>query len=142
MTDTHDPPTGADIAVGDEGPTLVEAVSREDFVRYAGASGDFNPLHVDETYATDAGYPSVFGHGMYTAGVAARLLTDWFGIDGLERFRVRFTDQVWPGDSLRVTGEVTDVERGDPVVVDVEFTAETDDGVVLSGDATAELPPE
>jgi peroxisomal enoyl-CoA hydratase 2 len=144
MTDTPDSSPGTDIAVGDEGPTLVEEVSRVDFVKYAGASGDFNPLHVDENYATDAGNPSVFGHGMYTAGIASRMLADWFGVASVRRFRVRFTDQVWPGDTLTVAGEVTDTDHDEgDVVVDVEFEVENQDGeVVLSGDATAALPPE
>lgn len=146
MTNTDETPiTGATVAVGDEGPTLVvEDVSRVDFVRYAGASGDFNPLHVDETYATDAGNPSVFGHGMYTAGLASRMLTDWFGVVNVSQCNFRFTDKVWPGDTLEIAGEVTDVERSeDEVVVDAEFAVENHDGeVVLSGDATATLPPQ
>ena len=143
MTDAHI--TGATVDVGDEGPTLVvEDVSRVGIVKYAGASGDFNPLHVDETCATEAGHPSVFAHGMYTAGLASRMLADWFGTANVRRFNVRFTDQVWPGDTLTVAGEVTDVERSDgEVVVEAEFAVENQDGeVVLSGDATAGLPPE
>lgn len=136
-------PTGEEVSVGDTAPELVvEDVSRVDFAKYAGASGDFNPLHVDESYAKEAGNPSVFGHGMLTTGFAARLLIDWFSITGLDRFRVRFIDRVWPGDSLTVNGEVTERDLGEETVsvnVDVLVTNQ-DDEEVLSGDATATLP--
>jgi acyl dehydratase len=131
------------VAVGDSGPAVVvEVLSREDFVRYAGASGDFARIHYDEPFAEAAGYPSVFGQGMLTAGFASTLVTDWFGIEHVRRFRTRFSAQVWPGDTVRVTGEVTDVTpTDDHVVVDVTFEATTgDDVVVLTGSATADLP--
>jgi acyl dehydratase len=135
--------TAEEVSVGDTTPPLViEDVSRVDFAKYAGASGDFNPLHVDESYAKEAGNPSVFGHGMLTAGLAGRLITDWFGISGLNRFRVRFTDQVWPGDSLTVSGEVSNRDLGEEgVTVDVDFVVTNQDSEeVLSGDATATIP--
>jgi len=67
------------LSVGDIGPEVVfEDVQRENFVRYAGASGDFNPVHYDGPYAKAAGYPSVFGQGMFTAGIASRAATNWF----------------------------------------------------------------
>ena len=137
--------TGEDVSVGDTAPELViEDIERVDFVKYAGASGDFNPLHVDETYATEAGYPTVFGHGMFTAGLASRLVVDWFGLDSIDRFRVRFTDQVWPGDTLTVTGEIVECESaGEQVHVECEFAVENQDSdVVLTGDSTVTLPAE
>lgn len=137
-------PVAADsVGVGDTGPTVVvEDLSRRDFVKYAGASGDFARIHYDEPFARAAGYPSVFGQGMLTAGFASTLVTDWFGIEHVRRFKTRFSAQVWPGDTVRVTGEVTDVTPADDhVVVDVAFEAVTQDGsTVLTGDATAELP--
>lgn len=140
---TEFPVSAEMVAVGDEGPTVVvEDLSRPDFVKYAGASGDFARIHYDEPYAREAGYPSVFGQGMLTAGVASTLVTDWFGIEHVRRFKTRFSAQVWPGDTVSVTGEVTDLARtDDTVVVDVTFEATTHDGgVVLTGEATAELP--
>lgn len=76
MTDAYETQvTGTDVSVGDESPMLVvEDISRVDFAKYAGASGDFNPLHVDESYARDAGNPSIFGHGMFTTGLASHLV--------------------------------------------------------------------
>src|SRR5260370_7328888 len=96
------------LAVGDEAePLVVEKLSRTHFVRYAGAAGDFNPMHHDDTVATSVGNPSVFGHGMLTAGLMARVLKDWFGPTALRRYQVRFAKQVWPGDTLTSTAKVT-----------------------------------
>jgi acyl dehydratase len=67
---------------------------------YAGASGDFNPMHHDEVAAKDAGLPSVFGHGMFTMGLLGKALTDYVGVGNLERYSVRFTQQTWPGETL------------------------------------------
>lgn len=126
--------------VGDPGPTvIVEDVAPKDFVRYAGASGDFNPIHYDGEYARALGNPDVFGQGMLTAGYAGHLVSDWFGLDALRRFRTRFTSRVWPGDALTVRGEVTDV---DVPSVSVELTANRQTGeTVLVGDATARVSP-
>src|ERR1039457_5414722 len=98
----------AALQVGDEAPPLVtDPLTRTNFVRYAGASGDFNPMHHDDTIATSVGNPSVFGHGMLTAGLMARVVKDWFGPTALRRFAVRFSKQVWPGDTLTCTATVT-----------------------------------
>jgi acyl dehydratase len=123
---------------GDEAPPLVvENLTRTNFVRYAGASGDFNPMHHDDTIATQVGNPSVFGHGMLTAGLMARQLKDWFGAEALRKFQVRFAKQVWPGDTLTFKAKVTAV-NGD--TADVECTATNQDGVeVLTGTASAAL---
>ena len=75
-------------------------ITRTNVVRYAGAAGDFNPMHHDDTIATQVGNPSVFGHGMLTAGLMARVVKDWFGPEAMRRFQVRFAKQVWPGDTI------------------------------------------
>jgi acyl dehydratase len=137
-------PPGFDaLSVGDEAPPLVvENLSRTHFVRYAGASGDFNPMHHDDTMATSVGNPSVFGHGMLTAGLMARQLKDWFGPEALRRFQVRFSKQVWPGDTLTFNAKVTGKrEEGGERLVDVECATTNQDGVeVLTGTATAAVP--
>ncbi|MBK7328705.1 MAG: MaoC family dehydratase N-terminal domain-containing protein [Dehalococcoidia bacterium] len=80
---------------------VIENVNRSHIVKYAGASGDFNPLHHDEGAAQKmAGYPSVFAHGMLSMGLTGRMLTDWLGPTALKKYGVRFTKQVWPGDTL------------------------------------------
>jgi acyl dehydratase len=138
-------PTFEDLSVGDEAPPLVvEDLSRTHFVRYAGASGDFNPMHHDDTIATSVGNPSVFGHGMLTAGLMARVLKDWFGPDALRRYQVRFSKQVWPGETLTCTARVTglrDAEESGVGLVDVECQVVNQDGEAkLTGTATAAVP--
>jgi len=133
-------PSFDELSVGDEGtPLVVENLTRTNFVRYAGVSGDFNPMHHDDTTATSVGNPSVFGHGMLTAGLMARVVKDWFGPEALRRYQVRFSKQVWPGDTLTFTAVVTDKrEENGEKLVDLECKATNQDGVeVLVGSATA-----
>ena len=119
---------------------LVDDLSRTQIVQYAGASGDYNPLHTDEIFTTKvAGYPSVFAHGMLTMGMTGKMLTDYVGDARLTKFGVRFTNQVWPGDTLDATATVKSIE-GDLVQFDV--STKNQDGVeVLSGYAEARLDP-
>jgi len=139
---TSDPPSASAVAVGDTGPEfVVEDVQREDFVKYAGASGDFNPLHYDEPYAKAAGNESVFGQGMLTAGYVSTMAMKWFGLDAIRDLTTRFEARLWPGDTVRVTGEVVETDEtpeGTTVVADL--TAATDDGETLvKGSVTAAL---
>jgi acyl dehydratase len=115
---------------------LTDDLTRTQVVQYAGASGDYNPLHTDEPFAREvAGYPTVLAHGMLTMGMTGRLLTDWFGPDGLVRYGVRFRAQVWPGDAL-VARAVVEAVRDDEV--DLVITTVNQRGeVVLTGTATA-----
>jgi acyl dehydratase len=119
---------------------LVENLSRTQIVMYAGASGDFNPIHHDETFATKAaGYPSVFAHGMLSMGMTARLLTDWLGDGVLTEYGARFVKQVWPGDSLTAKGTIVAV--GGDGTVEVELTTVNQRGEpVIAGRAKAVLP--
>lgn len=146
MTDAFaDDLAAADLAVGDTGPkVVVEDLERQDFVKYAGASGDFNPIHYDEPLAEAAGYDSVFAQGMLTAGVAAHAVADFFGLGNVRGFDVRFQSQVWPGDTVTAVSSVTALEaEGDTATVEAEVrVTNQDDEVVVSGEATAELPAE
>ncbi len=81
-------------------PVTYGPLTRTDLVRYAGASGDFNPLHHDHAFATKAGLPDVMAHGMLSAGLLASALTRWFGPGAVRRYAVRFKSPVWPGDVL------------------------------------------
>ncbi len=113
-------------------------LTRTDLVRYAGASGDFNPMHHDEVLAKAAGMPSVFGHGMFSAGFLASALTDYVGEGALTRYAVRFTKQAWPGDVLQTKITITAVNGNS---VDLTADLVTDKGVtVISGEASAQLP--
>ncbi len=123
---------------------LVEDLKRTQLVQYSGASGDYNPLHTDEIFTTQvAGYPSVFAHGMLTMGMTGRMLTNYVGDGRLKTFGVRFTSQVWPGDTLHSTATVEEltVEDDDPVVKLKVETTNQDGKVVVSGYASARLDP-
>jgi acyl dehydratase len=117
---------------------VVEDLKRTRIVQYAGASGDFNPLHTDQEFAVKvAGFPGVFAHGMLTMGLTGRVLTDWVGRDRLLRYGVRFKAPVWPGDTLTTTVTVESIDG--PVA---EFSVRTvnQSGVeVVSGTAAARL---
>lgn len=117
-------------------------LSRTQLVQYAGASGDYNPLHTDEVYTTQvAGYPSVFAHGMLTMGLTGKMLTNFVGDGKLTKFGVRFTNQVWPGDTLDSTATVTAIREEDGhKLVDLAVSTVNQDGKeVVSGTATAKL---
>jgi acyl dehydratase len=132
-----------DVQEGDESSEWkVEDLTRTHFVKYAGASGDFNPMHHDDTFATKVGYPSVFGHGMFTAGVIAHYLEDWVGLGNLRKLGVQFRGQVWPGDTLSFRATVTRKYKEDEenrVDLDLAVTNAKGDAVV-KGTATAALP--
>src|SRR3954465_2856109 len=89
-----------DVNEGDEAPVVSHELTRTDLVMYAGASGDFNPMHTDEVKAKEAGLPSVFGHGMFGAALLGTALTNYIGGGNLRSYKVRFTKQTWPGETL------------------------------------------
>lgn len=123
---------------------VVENLSRTQIVQYAGASGDYNPLHTDEVYTTQvAGYPTVFAHGMLTMGLTSKMLTNYVGPGRLKKFGVRFTNQVWPGDTLDATATVEAIRDEDGAkVVDLKLSTTNQDGKeVVSGSATARIDP-
>lgn len=132
------------LRVGDTSElVIVENLSRTQIVQYAGASGDFNPIHHDEQFATEiAGYPSVFAHGMLTMGLTGKLLTEWLGDGVLREFGVRFVGQVWPGDTLTAAGTVQSVEAaGGEGLVRIDLVTTNQQGrTVAVGQATAALP--
>ena len=119
---------------------LVEDLTRTQLVMYSGASGDYNPLHTDEFYTREAaGYPGVFAHGMLTMGMTGRAITNLVGAENVRKFGVRFTSQVWPGDTLTAATRVEAVrEEGGERLVDFSVTTTNQKGeTVLTGTATA-----
>ena len=129
----------ADLRVGDTHTVrLVEDLTRTQIVQYAGAAGDFNPVHTDEVFAREvAGYPTVFAHGMLTMGMTGRMLTDYVGDGRLTKYGARFTSQVWPGDTLDATVTVTAVGDG---LVELAVATVNQDGVeVLKATAEARV---
>jgi acyl dehydratase len=127
------------VAIGDEAPSLNHELTRTDLVMYAGASGDFNPMHHDEVAAQTAGLPSVFGHGMFSMGLLGKAITDYVGIGNLERYKVRFTKQTWPGETLISSVVVTGKREQDGrKLVDLEVKLTNQDGEVkVIGEAVA-----
>lgn len=130
-----------DVSVGDASPEIhVGEITRTMIVRYAGASGDFNPIHHDEVFATEAGLPSIFAMGMMNAGFVAHLLQDWMGLGNVRKYSVKFKERVWPGDQLKGKGTV--VSKAQPGnMVKVELTlVNQHDKVALQADALVALP--
>jgi acyl dehydratase len=131
-----------DVNEGDTAPEVTHELTRPDLVRYAGASGDFNPMHTDEVAATGAGLPSVFGHGMFTMGMLGKALTDYVGVGNLRNYKVRFTKQTWPGEQL--TARITVAKKYDEDGehrVDLDCEVVNGDGEAkVSGVAVAALP--
>jgi acyl dehydratase len=126
--------------VGQELPGFTRTFARADLVRYAGASGDFNPIHWSNPAAAALGLPDVIAHGMLTMGTALRVVTDWTGDPARVRnYFVRFSKPVVVpesgGTEVRFSGTVTKVEDG---VATVRIEAVAGDVAVL-GAATAEV---
>jgi acyl dehydratase len=128
-----------DVKEGDVAPVKTHTLTRTDLVRYAGASGDYNPMHHDEVLATAAGQPSVFGHGMFSMGLLGTALTDYVGPGNVTHYKVRFSRQTWPGEELATRVVVTGkrVEDGRHLV-DFECSLSNAEGEVkVVGEATA-----
>jgi acyl dehydratase len=128
-----------DVKVGDQAPAIEHKLTRTDLVMYAGASGDFNPMHTDEIAAKEAGLPSVFGHGMFSAGLLATAVTNYVGIGNLTSYRVRFTKQTWPGEKLSTTVSVTEKRPGNEIVLECALVNESGEAKI-QGEAVAVLP--
>ena len=131
-----------DAKEGEEAPALSHTLTRTDLVRYAGASGDYNPMHHDEIQAVEAGQPSVFGHGMFSMGLLGTALTDYVGAGSLTRYQVRFSRQTWPGEELitKIVVTAKRVEDGKHLIdMDCSLT-NTEGEVKVVGTATADLP--
>lgn len=135
----------SNLKVGDvHEETVVKNLSRTQLVQYAGASGDYNPLHSDEVYTTQvAEYPSVFAHGMLSMGMTGKMLTNYVGDGRLKKYGVRFTAQVWPGDTLVAKATVSGLREEDGQhLVDLDVSTTNEDGLeVIKGTATARIDP-
>lgn len=122
------------LSVGDQMPARERGpVTRGDIVRFAGAGGDFNPLHYDDEHARAAGFDGVIAMGQFQAGLLAAALSDWVGAENVTSFRVRFARPVRIGDIVRLHGSVATIE-GDEASVDL--MASVGEATVLTGSAT------
>lgn len=111
-------------------------LTRTDFVRYQGASGDFNPIHHDDEFAQSAGYPGAFSVGMLQAGILATYATDWLGARNVRQFGVEFREQVWPGDRLLCSATVVGRDE-DARTVELALVVErVGGGTAIKGHAT------
>jgi len=136
MSPRRDP---ARVAVGDKLDQVSEPIERLDLIKYAGASGDFNVIHWSDEAAQSAGLPGVIAHGMYSMGVAARMIAAYAGDPGaIKRLKVRFSAMIQPGQTLTAGGGVAEVDGGR---VTLRFWAEDDEGnrVLTKGEADLEL---
>jgi acyl dehydratase len=132
-----------DVEVGDELPALVKGpIQQIQLTRYAGASGDFNPIHQDDEFAKAAGMGGVFAHGMLSMGFVAQAVTDWAGAGTVRKIGVRFTALVRLKDTVTCKGRVLAKSSKDDVhTVELEIWAETQKGDrVVGGKATVALP--
>jgi len=130
------------VRLGDEVPTLTKGpIDRVQLARYAGASGDFNPVHVDEAYARSLGMPTVYAPGMLIMGMLGQLVSDWARGAQLRRYSVRFSKIVWPGDTVVAKGRVMERwgDRG-KYFAEADVWAENQKGeLVLRGSALVQL---
>jgi acyl dehydratase len=127
----------ARVRPGDALPEVAQTIERLDLVRYAGASGDFNPIHWNDEVARAVGLPGVIAHGMYSMAIAARMVTGWVGDPAaVRRLKARFSAMIEPGQTLTAKGEVAEVDGGRVLV---RFTAEDEKGEKVLGKSEAEL---
>jgi acyl dehydratase len=129
-----------ELRVGTEAPVRTHVLTRTDLVRYAGASGDYNPMHHDEIKSQAAGQPSVFGHGMFSMGMLASAIDDFVGVGNLRSYKVRFARQTWPDEELRTKITVAALREEDGTIeLDVRLLNQDGEEKVI-GEATAFLP--
>lgn len=132
-----------DVKVGDELPPLVKGpIQQIQLTRYAGASGDFNPIHQDDEFARAAGMGGVFAHGMLSMGFVAQAVTDWAGAGRVRKIGVRFAGLVRLKDTVTCRGRVIGTSQKDGVnLVELDVWAESQKGEkVVTGKATVSLP--
>ncbi|UHQ96376.1 MaoC family dehydratase [Natrinema halophilum] len=130
-----------DLEVGDRSPMLeISDIKVSDFVRYAGASGDFNPLHYDHDFTTSQGYDDVFAMGMLNTAFLSNVVVEWLGLSTVTHYRTQFDAIAWPGDDLTGYAEVASVDDDDASVT-CDLVMENGEGErVISGTVSADLP--
>ncbi len=132
-----------DINEGDEAqPLAMGPCTRTQVVKYAGASGDFNPLHTDELFAIRAGFDRIFAMGKMGAGMCTRMVCDWLGFQNIKKYGFRFTSQLWPNDLITYKGKVVrKYEEGGENLVECDIFGENQNGArTLMGSVLASLP--
>ena len=129
-------PVTVSIGAGPESRT-VGPISQTDVVRFAGAGGDFNPLHHDPEFVRSSGFPGVIAMGQMHAGILAGLLSDWVGVEHIREYEVRFVAPVFLGDILTASALVTSVtsDVNGKTLATVELTLTRGDNTAIRGSA-------
>jgi len=136
-------PVFEELVVGQEVIKLVKpAMTRIQVIRYAGASGDFNPLHTDDEVARATGFDGAIPHGMLLMGIACQAVTDWIPKKSLKKIEVRFEGVARPGDLITVRGRVTDkqTKKNNGIVICALEVRDQNEDLKVSGNFEAELP--
>jgi acyl dehydratase len=125
-------------------PALTKHVTVEQIRQYAEASGDRNPIHLDESFARSAGLPGVIAHGMLTMAFTNQMVTDWLGDRSLlKRLQGRFAGMVLPGDDVTSSGTVASKDDATRrVVINLVVTNQRGERVLNKAVAEAEFPPQ
>ena len=132
-----------DVNPGDELPELIKPVTQVQLVRYAGASGDFNPIHTVPEVAEAVGLPGTIAHGMLIMAFAAQMLTDWAGAGAVRGLKVRFSGMAMPGESVVCRGRITtkaEEDGGSLVHGRLTVKGQADDSLKLKGSFSVALP--
>lgn len=132
------------ISAGQALRSLTKHVTVEQIRQYSEASGDRNPIHLDETFARSAGLPGVIAHGMLTMAFANQMITDWLGDRSLlKRLQGRFAGMVLPGDDVTCSGNVASKDNETRrVTINLVVTNQRGEKVFNKGVAEAEFPPQ
>ena len=132
------------ITPGQALPALTKHLAVEQIRQYAEASGDRNPIHLDDTFARSAGLPGVIAHGMLTMAFANQMVTDWLGDRSLlKRLQGRFAGMVLPGDEVTCKGSVASKDSETRrVTINLVVTNQRGEKVFNKGVAEAEFPPQ
>ena len=130
-----------DIKVGDRIPPLTkDPINNVQLVRYAGASGDFNPLHFDPSIGEAAGFGGVIAHGMLIMGFVGEAITNWIPNHHLKKFRARFTGITRPGDIITITGKVIEKKETDRTILCSVAAKDQNGELKIKGAFEAQLP--
>jgi 3-hydroxybutyryl-CoA dehydratase len=131
------------VRIGDSAPDReIGPVTQTDIVRFAGAGGDFNPLHHDPEFVRSSGFPGVIAMGQFQAGVLAGWLTDWLGVEHLREYEVRFAAPVFLGDVLRFSGEIVSITNsGNESLAEVTLSATRGTDPVVTATALVAVTP-
>ncbi|EFH87800.1 MaoC/PaaZ C-terminal domain-containing protein [Ktedonobacter racemifer] len=132
-----------DVQVGDEIPTLTkDSMTLQRLVRYAGASGDFNPLHTDPAVGEAVGTGGIIAHGMLIMGFVGQMLSDYVGPIALRKFNVRFKGMTHLGDTITCSGTVTEKNEvnGEAIIAGKVQAADQNGDIKVSGTFSATLP--